>query len=127
MMARRAEDYIFNGVVVVPPHVAARLATLVSSELRQKQRDNDPDVYAVLVALRMVSLQYGKLSTRSGTPFATEAEPTTGLDLGVAAAADLMRISRRGVRKACEAQRLPARRVDGRWLISSEDAQNYHR
>lgn len=113
-------------VVVVPARVCAWLERHARlNEVRVENRGADPEVDAVLVALRLAALTWRTSAT--GTPVAAKPEPATDLNqwLSTTQAADILYITDRAVRLAISEKRLPATQVNGRWRITREDVQHF--
>ena len=98
----------------------------------------DPEVESQLIAIREVAMrlradQSGRTSapaSASGSSVDVGAEVAGDslcwvAALGVSQAADLIGITRRACRLACEQGRLPAKKTNGRWEIDRQDAVNF--
>lgn len=113
-------------VVVIPARVCAWLERHASlNEVRIRERGADPEVDAVLVAVRLAALTWR--TTATGTPVAAKPEAPTDLNqwFSTGQAADRLGITDRAVRLAIQEQRLHATNVAGRWRISKEDLQHF--
>lgn len=113
-------------VVVIPARVCAWLERHARlNEVRIRERGSDPEVDAVLVALRLAALTWR--TTATGTPVAAKPEPASELNqwLSTTQAADILYITDRAVRLAISEKRLPATFVNGRWRITREDTQHF--
>lgn len=113
-------------VVVIPARVCAWLERHAQlNEVRIRERGTDPEVDAVLVALRLAALTWR--TTATGTPVAAKPEAPTDLNqwLSTTQAADILYITDRAVRLAIKEGRLPATLLNGRWRITREDIQHF--
>ena len=113
-------------VVLVPGRVAAWIERHTDlRRLRTAARGMDAEVDAVLVALATCALAWR--TSAIGSEQAQEAEVVAESEarLGTSQVADLLGITGRAVRLACERQRIPAEQVAGRWLISREDVEHF--
>lgn len=129
-MSRPAEHYLHGGgtVVVVPARVAAWLCRHGLGSLRAVAAGADPEVDAVLTALALSADGWRTSAvTEAGAEVARRpAEVPAPLTvMTTQQAADLLRITDRAVRLAITQRRLPAQRVDGRWLIDLEDLDHF--
>ncbi|MBB6343777.1 excisionase family DNA binding protein [Nonomuraea muscovyensis] len=127
-LPRPAEHYVYGAtgpVVVVPGRVAAWLERHAQlGRLRIERRGQDPEVDAVLAALRQAAAAWR--SSATGTPNTNQPEPVPlSPQMGTSSAADLLGITDRAVLKAIHEGRLPAERVAGRWLITREDVEHF--
>ncbi|MFJ5693316.1 helix-turn-helix domain-containing protein [Arthrobacter sp. NPDC093125] len=126
---RPATAYVHgvNGpVVVIPARVCAWLERHAKlNEVRIQERGADPEVDAVLVALRLAALTWR--TTATGTPVAAKPEVAPDLNqwLSTGQAADRLGITDRAVRLAIQEQRLHATNVAGRWRITREDLEHF--
>jgi hypothetical protein len=88
-------------------------------------RGRDPEVDAVLVALATAAVASAAGSSnfrrRDVEP---EVAPASDV-MGSAEAADLLGLTDRAVRLACEQQRLRGEQVDGRWRIARIDVETF--
>ncbi|MFE2110368.1 helix-turn-helix domain-containing protein [Kitasatospora sp. NPDC059463] len=110
-------------VVLIPARIAAWLDRHADlAQLRIQHRGSDPELDAVLVALRTAALAWRTAAT--GTPQRQQPAPLPKW-LGTTAAADHLGLAPRTIRLACETGALPARQIDGRWRIALEDLQHY--
>lgn len=113
-------------VVVIPARVCAWLERHARlNEVRIRERSSDPEVDAVLVALRLAALTWR--TTATGSPVAAKPEAASELNqwLSTTQAADILYITDRAVRLAISEKRLPATLVNGRWRITREDIQHF--
>lgn len=113
-------------VVVIPARVCAWLERYASlNEVRIRERGADPEVDAVLVAVRLAALTWR--TTATGTPVAAKAEADPDLEqwMSTGQAAERLGITDRAVRLAIQEQRLNATNVAGRWRITKEDLQHF--
>lgn len=113
-------------VVVIPARVCAWLERYARlNEVRIRERGTDPEVDAVLVALRLAALTWR--TTATGTPIAAKPEALADLNqwLSTTQAADILYITDRAVRLAIQENRLKATNVNGRWRITREDIQHF--
>lgn len=128
---RPAEHYLHaldGPVVVVPAKVAHWLGQHGLDALRIRARGENPEVDAVLSALRLAALTYTASAggSTSGSLLASEAEvPPLSEWMSTGQAADALGVSPRAVRLACEQGRLPAAQVDGRWRITRASVTSY--
>jgi len=132
MLPRRPVGYwlVDQPCVMVPAQVAAWLEEQTTLPQRRIQlRGVDPAIDEVLLAIRQAAMSHSPADgSGPGTSLASVPEPAAVSDVfGVAAAAGLLGITGRAVRKAITENRLPATRVDGRWLINRHDALNFKR
>ena len=112
--------------VVVPARVAAWLQSRAGLDrLRIDNRGVDPEVDAVLTALRVAALHWRAAATGSDPRKEPEGEAESVTWLTSAQAADSLGVGPRAIRLAIAEQRLPAERVGGRWLINREDVEHY--
>ena len=118
-------------VIVVSPRVAAWL--VVHTDLaphRIAERGNDPEVDAVLLAITRVGNAWRTSATSapSGSQKAPEPEvaPLSKV-MSSSEAAEVLGVTDRAVRLACEAGRLPATRTARRWQITRTDLDTYRR
>ncbi|MDQ0865723.1 helix-turn-helix domain-containing protein [Arthrobacter globiformis] len=116
-----------NGpVVVIPARVCAWLERYARlNEVRIQERGSDPEVDAVLVAVRLAALTWR--TTATGTPVAAkpEVDPDLKQWMSTGQAADKLGITDRAVRLAIQEQRLHANNINGRWRITQEDLQHF--
>lgn len=124
---RPPEAFVHGGgeVVVVPARVASWLLRHAALDrIRAEVRGADPEVDAVLVALRVAGLYWRASATGS----VVAPEPEAGALsqwLSTTQAADRLGITDRAVRLAISERRLPAEQVAGRWRITREDVEHY--
>ncbi len=126
--------YLHPGaVVVVPAVVAAWLIIQTDMPARRvEHRGTDPQVDAVLGALTVAGHGWRTATSATtsacGSAPAVEAEPASSLEsMTTRQAADVLGITDRGVRLACDKGRIPATRVDGRWRIDPLGVAAYRR
>lgn len=113
-----------GAVAVVPARIAAWMdARLNLSQLRQEVRGHDPEVDAVLLALRLVAMTWPASAHGSEARQLPEVDPPCAW-VGTRQAADRLGITERAVRQAIETRRLPAEQVDGRWRITRDDVEH---
>jgi len=128
-LTRRPEYYVHGNaaVVVVPQRVAAWLEQRGKlTDLRVQCRGLDPEVDAVLVALRVSALSRRTGGgTRTVTAAAPTAEPAARSQMTTSDVAAAVGISERAVRAAIHRGRLRADQVGGRWLIARRDFEGY--
>lgn len=113
-------------VVVIPARVCAWLERHARlNEVRIRERGADPEVDAVLVAVRLAALTWR--TTATGTPVAAKPEAPADLNqwMSTGQAAARLGITDRAVRLAIQEQRLHATNVAGRWRITKEDLQHF--
>jgi excisionase family DNA binding protein len=114
-----------GSVVVVPARVAAWLDQRARlSELRIQVRGADPEVDAVLVALRVAAVSWRNSATGTDPRNQAAAEPPSAW-LSTTQAADELDMTDRGVRTAIASGRLNADRDGDRWRISREDFEHF--
>ena len=127
--------YLHPGaVVVVPASVAAWLIVRTDLPARRiEHRGTDPQVDAVLGALTVAGLGWRTSTTSAvasagGSAVVIEAEVAPPLEpMNTSRAADVLGITDRGVRLACNQGRIPATRVDGRWQLDPAGVAAYRR
>lgn len=103
----------------VPGRVAAWLLSLAALDrIRIEVRGVDPEVDAVLVALRRTAMAWR--DTALGTDHRNQPEPVplSGV-MSTQQVADALGVTDRAVRKAITGSRLPATKTDGRWQITA--------
>ncbi|WP_432542319.1 helix-turn-helix domain-containing protein [Kineococcus sp. SYSU DK002] len=128
MTYRPPEAYV-HGVgapaVIVPGRVAAWLEQHAGLQrIRIDVRGADPEVDAVLAALRLAALTWR--GTACGTTQGnTEEQAPLSADMSTSTAAARLGITERGVRLAITRGRLTAHQVDGRWHITPENLAHY--
>ena len=111
-------------VVVVPARVAAWLERRAGlSSLRPQVRGADPEVDAVLVALRLAAMTW--TSSVGGTETRNQPELEASSELTTQQVADAFGLTSRAVRKAIAAGRLKAHQVGARWVVTREDFEHY--
>jgi len=111
-------------VVVVPGRVAALLDNLVDlTRLRIDVRGQDPELDAVLVALRTAALAWR--ASAGGLPDRTPADPLPPW-ISAGQTAELLGVDPRHVRRLATTGRLTGRQLGDRtWLIERESAEHY--
>jgi excisionase family DNA binding protein len=129
-MARPAEHYVHadGQLVLVPAKVAHWLGQHGLDALRVRARGEDPEVDAVLSALRLAALTHTASAggSTSGSLLVNEAEvPPSSEWMSTGQAADALGVTPRAVRLACKRGRLPAEQVDGRWRITRTSVSTY--
>lgn len=129
-MPRPAEHYLHGdgAVVVVPARVCAYLNSLAGlDEFRRANRGADPEVDAVLVAIRIAEVRWREAAT--GTREAAKPEPATDSNqwFSTTQAAGLLKVGDRAIRKAISAGHLPAESIAGRWRINRESIEHYRK
>ena len=124
--ARPPEFYVHadGRLVTVPGRVAYQLDRLLDlNALRSRVRGEDPELDAVLVALRLAAMV---AVSEDGQPTRTLPDPDASLPwLTTQAAADRLDVDPRTVRRACQEGRLPARRAGRSWVVSREALEQY--
>lgn len=113
-------------VVIIPARVCAWLERYASlNEVRIRERGADPEVDAVLVAVRLAALTWR--TTATGTPIAAKPEVAPDLNqwMSTGQVADRLGITDRAVRLAIQEQRLHATNVAGRWRVAIEDLEHF--
>lgn len=131
---RSAREYLHGEqgvVVVVPARVARWLAERVDlNRLRVAVRGDDPEVYEVLAALHLAALHEERRRSTSGTGSENfrrrdgSAEvQSVSESMSATEAAEVLDLSDRAVRLACEQRRLPGEKVDGRWRLRRIDVE----
>ena len=107
--------------------VPGRIAALIDREiyaLRVRKRGTDPEASKVLEELRVAALAWRGSAT--GTEDDNSAEPVSSSRwLTTKAAAELLGITPRAVRKAIALGRLPAEREGRSYRIRREDLEHY--
>jgi excisionase family DNA binding protein len=110
-----------DGSVVVPPRIAAWLKKQagLNSGPRISVRDSDPLAYEVLAALHIAALDH---RSGNGTKIVGQQHLPQELDVWLTtdAAAAQLRVTPRTVLKWIAAEKLPATRHGGRWLINRQ-------
>lgn len=119
------ERYLLPGAsgALVPGRVAALIYRQVDlGHLRAELRGTDAEAAAVLMALHMAALAWRGSAT--GTEQPSAAEPAASW-LSTKEAAEMLNVTPRAIRKAIDAQRLPAERIGRSWRVSREDVEHY--
>ena len=128
------EHYIYGTdgpVVILSGRVASILENAFLDQFRRQIRGRDPELDSVLTAVRIAALSYRQWreGSRLGTTFAEQGEQEGQLssrtEIGARAAAELLNMTVRGVRKAITEGRLPAELKDGQWVIQRDDVLAY--
>lgn len=128
-MTHRPPEAYVHGVgapaVIVPGRVAAWLELHAGLQrLRIDVRGTDPEVDAVLAALRLAALTWR--SSVGGTDQGNSEEQQAPFpDMSTRAAADRLGMTERGVRQAITRGHLHATQVEGRWRITPENLAHY--
>ena len=130
---RPAEAYVHgagaSSVVIVSARVAAALLTGTDlARYRSANRGLDPEVDAILVALTVCANRWRTASAQPGSQIAPAPEvlpPST--EMSCTEVADVLRITSRAVRLACQAGRLPATQTEAGWRIARTDLDRYRR
>lgn len=127
-VTRPPESYV-HGVdgpaVIVPGRVAALLERFADlTRVRVAVRGQDPELDAVLVAMRLVAAKWRATATGSPHPPAPEVAARSQW-LSTTQAADILGVTDRAVRLAITEHRLNAQQVDRRWRISREDLEHF--
>lgn len=123
-----AARYLHGGdVVLVPAEVAAWLLTHSDlTRLRTATRGADPRRDAVLLALTMAAHRHAATSaTGSDSAAAPEVDSSLQRWMSTKQAGQLVGLSDRAVRYACESGRLAAQKVAGRYRISRSSLNQY--
>lgn len=112
--------------VMVPARVAAWLEVRAGlSSVRARARGNDPEVDAVLLALRIAGLAWRTSATGSEVEPEPEVPRESSQWLSTGQAAGLLGITDRAVRLAIREGRLEAQQVAGRYRISRPNFEHY--
>jgi excisionase family DNA binding protein len=110
-------------LVIVPGRVAEILERRAHlNEFRVSIRGTDPELDAVLIAIRVAALQWRASATGSADAPPAEAGSTW---LTTAEAAGIARITDRAIRQAIADGRLPATRSGRNWRIARVDLEQY--
>ncbi|MEZ7240788.1 helix-turn-helix domain-containing protein [Rhodococcus sp. GXMU-t2271] len=125
---RPIEHYLHGDghVVIVPARVAAWLERRADlNTLRINSRGLDPEIDAVLGALRISSLVWR--NSVDGTTPTEPTEPTAPSPqwMSTSQVATHLGITDRAVRKAIARGALHAENIDGRWLIDRDELTDY--
>ncbi|MFC4535687.1 helix-turn-helix domain-containing protein [Sphaerisporangium dianthi] len=119
------EQYTHGPGVEIPARICAWLESHAGlARLRIERRGQDPEVDAVLAAIRQQAARWRTSATGSPDAAQPEVAPSSTW-LTTTQAGDLLGMTDRGVRDAIEGGRLPAENVAGRWRISREDVEHY--
>lgn len=111
-------------VVVLPANVCDFLERHAGlDEYRKRNLGRHPQLDHALLSLHSAATAYR--ASRTGTPEISEPEPPTSSWVGTTKAARILRMTDRGVRRACEQGRLEAHQVEGRWRIAREDLAQF--
>lgn len=112
--------------VLVPARVAAWLEKRAGlSSLRARARGADPEVDAVLLALRVAGLAWLTSATGSEVEPEPEVRRESSQWLSTGQAAELLGMTDRGVRLAISEGRLEAEKVADRYRISRSNVEHY--
>lgn len=132
---RIAQHLLPGGSVIVPPRIAAWLEKKsgMLPERRIMLLDTDPEAYAVLTALHVSAMGRhdspgNSIRPISGAPSEIGQQSAKGRDsheqleewLTTVEAAEIFGVHDRTIRRWIAAQRLPARRHSGRWLVNRQ-------
>lgn len=125
--ARPPEHYVHadGQVVIVPARVARRLVQVfLLDRYHVEHRGEDPELDAVIVALRVAGLKW---ATSVGVSEPRKPAQAMSLSswLSSTEIAGQLGIGPPAVRLACREGRLPAELVDGRWRVSREDFEHW--
>jgi excisionase family DNA binding protein len=123
-----AARYLHNNVVLVPVDVAAWLLAHTNlAKLRMRARGADPSRDAVLLAMTLASHQYHQVrASGNGSRPAAEPELDPSSEwMSTGQAADVLGLSDRAVRAACQSGRLVAQQVAGRYRINRTAVDQY--
>lgn len=112
-------------VAVVPGRVAWWLEQTVLRELRVEVRGEDPEVDAVLIAIRNTGLAW--LNAVDGTTKRQLERLAGESELTVDEAANRLRISPSGVRMAIRQRRLKASKRGRQWGITVNDLEEFEK
>lgn len=124
MNTKQPESYLHDTIVIVPIRVAATLARRFDlHHLALESRGFDNEVASVLIALRAGGQRW--ITTATGNKPAPKAEAATPLQVGTHKAAELLHLTPRRVRQVIQQGRLPAERINDRWLITREAIEQY--
>ncbi len=112
-------------VALVPWRVASVLVRQAGLEqYHRAHRGDDPEVDAVIVALKVAGLNW-LASVGVSEPRKPAQAMRLSSWLSSTEVADQLGIGSPAVRLACREGRLPAQLVDGRWRISREDFEHW--
>ncbi|OZF00559.1 helix-turn-helix domain-containing protein [Rhodococcoides fascians] len=125
---RTHEDYL-HGLAGVEVTIPGRIAALIDTrcnlaELRISLRGQDPEVDAVLMAIRLAALHWRTSATGSADAPTPEAEPLSEW-VSTAEAANILYCTDRAVRLAINEKRLNATRVGRSYRITREDLEHF--
>jgi len=93
-------------------------------DLRVRVRGTDPHISKQLEQIRAAAMAWRSSATGTEQDVQPELGPQSEW-LSTREAADMLRITERGARKAIADGRLNATQVAGRWRISREDLEHY--
>ena len=125
-MARPAEHFVHGDgqVVVIPARVCAYLGKRAGlDDFRIEHRGTDPEVDAVLVAMRLAALTW--LTSATGSTPAPEVEADAPLTVTTEEAATALGITGRAIRLAIQENRLNAQRIGNNWQIARADLEHF--
>lgn len=125
----RPPEHLVHGldgpVMIVTARVAAYLLRYAGlDEFYREHRGADAEVDAALAALRLTAWQWQK-TVPGTTPAPSPEPPSNSKWLSTGAAAGLLGISDRAVRRAIAEGRLRAEQTGGRWYINRIDIEHY--
>lgn len=118
---------VSGSAVVISAETAYYLERICKvAALRQRLRDGrHPLVSQELLDLRTVAMSFDPASLPADAAVGSDPAEVATEWLSVAEAADLLGMGQRGVRLACQQDRLDAEQVGGRWQISREAVHNF--
>ena len=124
-MIRPYEHFLHGDQVIIPAEYAYKLNRLVLNTIRPKVRGADPQLDQVLQALGYAGLRWAE--SGRGTNVVPQQEPVrpSTQTVSTTAAAAILGITDRAVRKAITEGRLTATAVDGRWRIDRAELETY--
>ncbi len=126
--ARDPKHYVHGidgAVVIVPGRVAAWLTQQLGLDrLRSEVRGMDAEVDHVLIGLAVAASDW-RASAYGTSPRNTPELAPKSSWLTTTEVADLLDMTDRAIRLACQSGRLPAERVGDRWQISREQFEHY--
>ncbi|WP_431279883.1 helix-turn-helix domain-containing protein [Leifsonia poae] len=120
-----------DGSVIVPPAVVPWLELQLREQLKKARGNPSSPAVALLKAFTVAAERFESAgqSSFSGTTERPagriDVSGVEGSFLTSAQAAELTERSERGIRKACERQKLPAQKVGNLWHIAPKDLDNY--
>jgi excisionase family DNA binding protein len=133
LVNRSPADYVIGangpGVFIPGPFCVWMTKRLRLDEVRITERGKNPEVDAILLAISAVEKEWRarqEQASTTGTVSAPNPEPATPWNyLSTQQVADRLKVSRRRVTAAINEGILPARMLDGRWLITEDDFNTY--